>query len=317
MNYKPDLSKQYYYDLQIDSTGNNFARFSQLQGGIYSGYGEGRFGGLSFQLDNTLEMKLRPKKDSSGTPQESEKVRLIDGYGLSASYNFFNDTMALSPIQLYFRSNLFNKVNLSANATLNPYQTNQFGQDIGKYAWTGGKFTPGRITNGSISLSTSFKSKPLDAKKDEETKKQQRSLLSDPTVVADQQRLLDYMQQNPSEFVDFNIPWSVSISYSLNFSQQIRPDYSGFDKVFSSSASFNGTFNLTPKWQFSVNSYVNMQTLGLESLMMTISRDMHCWQMAINVTPIGLYRLFNISISPKSGILQDLKINRSRYFPTY
>ncbi len=314
MNYKPDLSKKYYYNLQVDTTKTNFIRFSELQGGIYSGYGEGEFGGLSFQIDNTLEMKLRAKKDSTGGEPVAEKVRLVDGYGFSTSYNFFADSMALSPVQFYFRSNLFNKINLSANATMSPYQTDKMGRDIGKYAWSGGKFKPGRITTGSVSLSTSFKSKPLDSKKDEEKKKQQQDILNDPAVAADQQRLLDYMRQNPNEFVDFNIPWQVSISYSLYFVQQIKPDYSGFEKIFSSSANFNGSFNLSPKWQFSLNGYVDVKTRKLETLTMAISRDMHCWQMSINVTPISPYRYFNFTISPKSGILQDLKINRTRVF---
>jgi LPS-assembly protein len=47
---------------------------------------------------------------------------------------------------------------------------------------------------------------------------------------------------------------------------------------------------------------------------MYISREMHCWQLSINVTPVGLYRTFNFTISPKSGILRDLRLNRTRYF---
>ena len=44
---------------------------------------------------------------------------------------------------------------------------------------------------------------------------------NDPVLAGDRQRLLDYMRQNPAEFVDFNIPWQISISYSLLFSQII------------------------------------------------------------------------------------------------
>jgi LPS-assembly protein len=36
--------------------------------------------------------------------------------------------------------------------------------------------------------------------------------------------------------------------------------------------------------------------------------------MSIGVVPVGLYRSFNINISPKSSILQDLKVNRTRTF---
>jgi LPS-assembly protein len=50
---------------------------------------------------------------------------------------------------------------------------------------------------------------------------------------------------------------------------------------------------------------------------MSIAREMHCWQMSINVTPVGRYRFFSLNISPKASILQDLKINRTRQFNSY
>jgi hypothetical protein len=271
---------------------------------------------MTFQLDNNLEMKVKSKKDTANGGEK--KVTLIDGYGLSTSYNFFADSMKLAPVQFYFRTNLFNKINISANTTLDPYQVNARGQDIGKYAWQGAKkFTLGRLTTGSISLSSSFSSKPKDPKKEEERKKQVQQRLNDPSLIADQQRLLDYMQQNPSEFVDFNIPWQLSFSYSLYFSQQFKPDYSGFTKTISSNVSFNGSFTLTPKWNFTTNGYYDFSTHKIQTFQMSISRDMHCWQMSINVTPIGLYRFFSFTINPKASVLQDLRINRSRYFSGY
>jgi hypothetical protein len=132
--------------------------------------------------------------------------------------------------------------------------------------------------------------------------------------MGDQQRLLDYMRQNPSEFVDFNVPWSFSLSYSLYFNEQFKADYSGFEKIVNSSANFSGTINLTPKWNFNANGYYDFNTHKIQTFQMSISREMHCWQMSINVTPVGLYRFFSFSISPKSGILQDLKINRTKSF---
>ncbi|MDP4264639.1 MAG: putative LPS assembly protein LptD [Bacteroidota bacterium] len=307
-NYKPDLSKQHFYTTKVDTSGYT-ARFSEFEGALYSGYGEGRFGGMSFQIDNNVEMKVKSKKDTT-----EKKVTLIDGYGFSTSYNFFADSMKLSLFQFYFRTNLFNKINISANTTLDPYQTDARGRDISKYTWQGGKFNAGRLTSGSISLSTSFQSKPKDDKKAQLKEQQMKDLKNDPTLIADQQRVLDYMRQNPSEFVDFNIPWSFNLSYSLYFSEQFKPDYSGFAKIFHSSANFGGSLNLTPKWNFSANGYYDFDTHKIQTFQMSISREMHCWQMSINVTPVGPYRFFNFTISPKSGILQDLRINRTKSF---
>jgi hypothetical protein len=212
---------------------------------------------------------------------------------------------------------LFEKISINANAILDPYQTNERGNDISKYAWQGGKFKPGRLTSGNISISTSFKSKPKDPKKEEERKKQVQQRLNDPNVIADQQRLMDYMQQNPSEFVDFNIAWQVSFGYSLSFFDKLKPDYSGFEKDFASNINFNGSFNLTPKWNLSATGYYDFDTKKLQTFSMAISREMHCWQMSINITPVGLYRYFSFSISPKASVLQDLKINRTRSFPNF
>ncbi len=312
-NYRPDLSSKYYYRTQVNKDGY-VTEFSKLQGGIYSGYGKGRSGSINFQLDNNLEAKFRNKDSTSDEP--TKKVMLIDGFGANTSYNLLADSLKLAPVNLYFRTNLFQKININANAILNPYLVDSVGLPIDRYAWQDGGFKLGRITSGSLSFSTSFQSKPRDEKKADQRQQELDQQLNDPLMGADRQRFMDYMQQNPSEFVDFNIPWQFSLSYSLYFNEQFRPDYSGFEKIVRSSASFSGSFSLTPKWKFTMNGFYDFDTKKLQTFTMSINREMHCWQMAINVTPIGIFRFFNITISPKSGILQDLRINRTRSFYT-
>jgi hypothetical protein len=136
-------------------------------------------------------------------------------------------------------------------------------------------------------------------------------------LLSDQQALMDYMQRNPAEFVDFNIPWSINLSFSLTLNRTLKPDYSGYISNVTSSMSFNNSFNLTPKWNFSTNGYFDFNTRQLTMFTMSIAREMHCWQMSIGVTPIGNFQSFNITISPKSSILRDLRINRNRSFFNY
>jgi hypothetical protein len=224
------------------------------------------------------------------------------------------DSFKLQPISLYLRSTLFEKLSISAQAQLDPYQTGPTGMPINRYVWQGNRFTLGRFTGGSISASTSFQSKPKDENK---AKAQPTGTITDPTLLGDQQRLMDYMQRNPAEFVDFNIPWSVNLSYSLTLNRILKPDYSGYESTVSSSVSFNNSFNLTPKWNFSTNGFYDFNTNQLTMFTMSIAREMHCWQMAINVTPIGQFQYFNITISPKASVLRDLKVNRTRYFYNY
>jgi hypothetical protein len=246
--------------------------------------------------------------------EENKKIKLLDGYGLNTAYNFIADSFKLSNVNFYLRSNLFEKISINANAVLNPYQVDSRGFPVDKYAWQADKFSLGRISNGSLSLSTNFKSKPKDPKKEEEKNDKMNELLNNPVLGNDMQSQLDYMRRNPAQFVDFNIPWTIGLGLSVNFTERLKPDYSGFDKEFTSNVNFNGSFSLTPKWNFQLNGYYDIGSNDLQTLQMSINREMHCWQMSINVTPVGLYHYFNITISPKSGLLQNFKINRTRYF---
>ena len=309
-SYSPSLSKAHWYKTQIDTTGRLYS-FAEFERSLFGYYGPEDFGGISFGVDNNLEMKMRSKKD---TTTEKKKIRLIDGFGFNGSYNFIADSFKLTPINFYLRSSLFDKINITASTTLNPYQFDSLGRPVSEYAWQGEKFSLGRFTNGSLSMSTDFKSKPRDEKKAQERKQMEQQLLNDPLLATDAQSQLDYMRRNPADFVDFNIPWSISLSLSVYYSERFRVDRREFEKEFSSNLNFNGSFSLTPKWNFSMNGYYDFETKNLQTFTMSINREMHCWQLSINVTPVGPYRYFSFTISPKSGMLQDLKVNRTRYF---
>lgn len=310
INYKPDLARKDYYVTQIDTSGRQF-RFSYYEGSVFGPFSEGRFGGIGFGIDNNIEAKIRSKTDTSA--EGIKKVRLIDGFGFNGNYNFMADSFRLSPISFYARSTLFEKINITAGATMDPYQYDTVGFRKKEYAWQANKFSLGQIVSGNIAISASFQSKQKD-----KSKAKQDAAVNDPNLplqtMDEQMMQLDYVRQNPSEFVDFEVPWTLSLSYSLNFSRQFRRDYSGFKTEISSSINWNGDFSLTPKWKVGMNGYYDFKTAKIQSLTTYITREMHCWQLAINVTPIGLYRSFNITVNPKSGLLRDLKLNRTRYF---
>ena len=315
LSYTPNTAGSSYYNLTtpwVDSTTHltHSQRVSYFQGSTYGPFGEGTFGGISFGLDNHIEIKTRSKTDT--TDAGIKKTTIIDGFGFNGSYNYLADSFKLSPISFYYRSTLFKNINITGGATLDPYQTDTMGFDMNKYAWSGKKFSLGRITNGNLAISSTFKSKP----KDEKLEQQKKDLMADqiPMTMEEQQAQLAYVKNNPAQFADFNIPWSLSLSFALNFVNAEKPDYSGFATTVTSSINWTGDFNLTEKWKLGLNGYYDVKNAQIESLTMSISRDLHCWQMSINVTPVGYSHYFNITISPKSGILQDLRINRTKYF---
>lgn len=308
-NYRPNLSTR-YYDVIKDNSG--YVQYlSQLSGNnnLFGGYGYGRFGGMSFGVDNNLEMKKRGKNDTV-----DKKIRLIEGFGFNSGYNFLQDSMKLLPFNLYFRTTLFEKLSITAQGLYSPYKRDSMGRDTRLYVWQGDRFRLGRLRSGSVSMSTNFQSKPRDEKKSA-PQDQNANQITDPSLQGDEQRLQQYINRNPAEYVDFNIPWSINLSYSLVFSRTIVNKKAKTN--VNSNLSFSNTFSLTPKWMFTTSGFYDLGEMDLTMFTMSVSRDMHCWQLSVNVTPIGSYKYFNISISPKSPILQDLKVNRTRYFYNY
>ena len=309
-SYSPDLAKSYYKNIQVDAVGH-YQDLNLFSNNVYSGFSPGAFGGINFGIDNNLEMKMRSKTDTSAGA--NQKMKLIDGFGFTGSYNYLADSFKLQPFGIYFRSTLYQKINISASTTLDPYQYDNFGYRIDKYTWQGGKgFNIGHLTGGTIAITTSFKSKPKDEKKAEEEKKGEDSQL--PMTLEEQQAELNYINSHPAEFVDFNVSWSANISYSLNFTRVLKTDFTGYTTNLASSLTLNGDFNLTEKWKMGFNTYYDVKNLKVQSLTGFLSRDMHCWQLSINVTPVGIYRSFSVTINPKSSILRDLRINRNRTF---
>ncbi|NCT95219.1 MAG: LPS-assembly protein LptD [Chitinophagaceae bacterium] len=307
INYKPDMAAKSYYNTQVDTTGR-VVRFSQYDGGIIGAFSEGTFGGISFGVDNLLEMKVKDKSDSTG--KLDKKIKLIDGFGFNSSYNLLADSFALGNFTFYARSTLFDKINITAGAVMDPYRVDRQGYRLKQLELDPlrGKF--GRIVSGNLAISTSFTSKTKDGKD-----AGNREVPIDPFMTPDeQQRQLQFARANPAEFTDFNIPWSLTLSYSLSFNRVLKPDFSGYRTDTYSSLNFNGDFSLTEKWKLGGTGNYDVNRKSLQQLSMFITREMHCWQLSINVTPIGLFRSFNITINPKSGILRDLRINRSRTF---
>ncbi len=301
-SYSPDLTSKNYYWAQYDTAGDK-RRLSYFSGNPgASPFAEGTFGGMSFGFDNTLEMKVRSKSDTSDAG--IKKIKLLDGFGFSGSYNYLADSNRLSPISIYLRSTLFNKINITASTTLDPYVKDSLGNDRKNfYAWQQkGKFSLGNITQGTLAISTSFKSAPKDPKADADKKKEQEDQI--PLTPDDQQAQMNYIATHAAEFADFNIAWSINLSYSLSFSRLIKPDLTGYTTTINSGLNWNGDFNLTPKWKVGMSSFYDVKLAKINSLSLSLSRDLHCWQMSINVIPIGITRSFNITISPKSAILR-------------
>ncbi len=317
INYTPKMNNKYYQNIQLDTT-NKKHELSVFERNLYSPFGNTRFGGMGFGVDNNIEYKTKKKGDT--TSEGKRNVKLIDGFSITSGYNFLADSLKLSSFNINVRSSIANgKVNITAGANLDPYITDNRGYKINKFVWNTQKFgigSFGRFVNANLALSTQFKGG--DKTKDKKDKKGKKDYTNESTQdmnMDEQRQMSDYVNNHPAEFVDFSIPWDVGLSFALNLDNAIQPDYT-YKTQYSASLNFNGNFALTPKWQLGANGYYDFRTNQVQQIQMFITREMHCWQLSINVVPIsaGGFKSFNISLHPKAGILRDLKVNRTRYF---
>jgi len=310
-NYKPDMNRQNWYSTQTDTSGNK-GRYSFYERSVFGAFGEGRFGGLSFGIDNNLQMKVRNKKDTSA--DAVKKITLIDGFSITSAYNFLLDSFKLSPFNINLRTNLFEKISIAAGAVVVPYATNSQGDFINKYAWNQ-KVAMGKLTSANIAVQSQFKGGDKNEKLPVQNLQQNSQLNPISGLPLNEyQQEAAYISNNPGEYANFNIPWSISFQYALNYNRVPNGFGTGYKGAVTQNISWTGSLNLTSRWQIGINGSYNITLKELGLISMYVTREMHCWQMAINISPVGRYRSFNISISPKSGLLRDLKINRTRYF---
>ena len=310
-NYKPDFTGRSSRIVQIDSFGRTQAYSVYTANNIARPFSTGTFGGLSFSIDNNLSMKVRDKKDTVGA---TKKVSLLDGFSLSGGYNFLQDSFKLSQLSVRAFTTLFEKLSITAGGTLDPYQVRSDGFRKDKLLLQQNPLKLGFLNDFSLNLSSSFRGG--DNKKGL-TPTNNLNLPADgynPNNPLDEyQQEAAYIRNNPGEFADFTIPWTFDFGYSFTLFRRRLPN-AEIQSTATQNINFNASVNLTPKWKIGGNGNYNITQRDLGQLSMYLSRDMHCWQMNINVSPVGRFRSFNISISPKSSILRDLKVNRTRSF---
>ncbi|MFN3382650.1 MAG: LPS-assembly protein LptD, partial [Runella zeae] len=126
----------------------------------------------------------------------------------------------------------------------------------------------------------------------------------------EQQRMIN---ANPDAYIDFNIPWTLSMSYSFNYSRQGLSTGTTIQTF-----RMNGDFSLTPKWKFVFDTGLDIVAKAPSITNIGITRDLHCWEMSFNWTPYAGsgFRANNYSfeIRAKSALLRDLKLSRRRTF---
>ena len=311
-NYRPDFGAAkygYYKYVQSDTLGN-MRRYSPFEEGLYGVPSAGRSAGISFGLTQTLEMKVRSNKDTSGF----RKIKLIDNFSITSSYNFLADSLNLAPFSINLRTNLFKNVGLNVNATLDPYQIDANGRKVNKFMLRKGKL--GRLTSVSTSFGYSFNSKNLGSSSPAAINDINSGTTEVPPEYTDMFTQPGYNQIDPftrrqmmsATYYDFSIPWNFGFNYSFSYTKP------GLQANIVQTLGFNGSVNLTPKWGVTFNGGYDFGSKKITPGTFTLTRDLHCWQMSFNWVPIGFRKSWSFTINVKASMLKDLKYDRNSSF---
>lgn len=261
----------------------------------------GRSGSLGLSLNNTLEMKVRAKTDST---DEEKKVSLLDNFNFNTSYNPFANSFHWSPLTFTGATKLFNKqMNMRFGATFDPYALDSLGRRIDRFL-INESHKLFRTTTAFIDIGFSLKS-PSKGKSDEVSPGPVTDPYSDETNPT-----LDLLNESTAyssgAYMNFDIPWSLNVDYGWRFSKQ------SFKTVYTHTVRISGDISITPKWKLGGSSGYDFVSKKVTFTSININRDLHCWQMQFNVVPFGERRSYSFTINAKSSILRDVKYNKSK-----
>ena len=299
-SYHPDMSKIFGYTSEYLDENGKPVEYSVFEGGIYGGPRPGKSGAITFNLANTLEAKVKSKKD---TLTGLKKIKILEGFNISTAYDIAKTEFQLSPLVVSARTTILKKISLQFNAAWDFYALDSTGKRINKFNWEVNKKLLRR--NSSVwNLSLNYSLSANDLK----NKGKKKVYKSDMGTKEELARVNNF----PERYVDFNNQWSLNVRYSLVYTNAFNVQVMGFTRNYVQTLNLNGDINVTNKWKVGFTSGYDFVQKDLTFVSFDIYRDLHCWELMFNWIPAGPRKSYNLTIRVKSPLLQDLKINKKK-----
>jgi hypothetical protein len=243
-------------------------------------------------------MKKVDRKDTTEVSKD-KKVKLLDQLSLSGSYNLAADSLNLSIINVRGRTKVAG-VNINFGAALDPYSYAD-GRRINEFYFNEtGKLA--RLTNANLAFGMSFNSKKKKEREGEEAAK------TDAEKAFEENRR--YIPGEYPDYTDFSIPWDFRFNYSFRYNRR-DPEKSA---NITQTLDFSGNISLTEKWKMGVSSGFDIEERQITFTQFNLSRNLHCWQMSLNLVPFGYRKSYNFTLRASSAMLRDLKITKRQSF---
>ena len=311
-NYRPDFS--FYFDeVQQSADPNDLREFSRFEGGVFGQPSRGLSSSIGIGLNSTLEAKVMPK-DSTQT--EAKKITLLNNLNFRTSYNIAADSLQWSPVSVTAGTTLLdNKLNLNANASLDPYALNANGNRINTFNINNGG-SLFRLTNANLSASYSLSSDLFSKKKTGSKSSNTNTTDSNPSSeslfgsnITSTNTTDDQEESNKkvATLYGATLPWNLSLRYTLGYSNRKREN-----EISNNSLQFSGDLELTPKWSIGFSSGYDFKRKGITFTNLRFERDLDSWRMSFNWVPFGGNTTYYFFIGVKSSVLSDLKYDQRK-----
>ncbi len=286
-NYRPKLSDD---EVGYYGEGGTLARYHPDELSLFGRAPTSNTGSVTFGFGNNLEMKVASKKD---TITGFKKIKILEAFNISSSYNIFADSLNLADININGRTTILEKLSLNFAFNLTPYAQDTVGRKVNRWlVYETGELT--RMTNASVAVTFNLngKTKPNPL----------QSTQGSPNELA----MLNAQQ---GAYVDFNVPWNVMVNYNLSVVKLIQEDR------VTQTVGINGDINITPKWKIGFSTGYDFVNNKVAQTSLSIYRDLHCWDFSLNWVPFGSIQSWSFDLKVKSAMLQDLKLSRRKdYF---
>lgn len=260
---------------------------------------------INWSSTNNFEAKVR---DKSSAKIAYNKIKLIDSWRKSLSYNLMADSLNFSNLSMSAFTTVAKNITLNYSSTYSFYERDTLGREINQFLIKSREELL-RMEGTNLALGFRFQSK-------------QRSgpARADKELTAEEQAILD---KNNTELIDFSIPWSLNLNYNLRFVKNFDVASQRDTLSITQALTFTGDVTVFKYWALSFNSGYDMSNARYKTIEIRdfgwrdftttnlgLHWDLHCWEMSVSYVPFGQRKSYMAQINIKSSLLQDLKIQK-------
>jgi hypothetical protein len=308
--------RTYYSRFEADGGGNVSRALSQS---------------IVFSLGNNFEAKV-------ATSDTSEKTIQLLNVNLGASYNMAADSFRLSNIGMSFRTSA-GILDFSGGASFDPYRrgvvqvitegvkpdTAWLFQRFDRLALASGQGLM-RLTSVNVAVSTQFSSQSLSQNGSQGGSPQAQGGQTPDTTAkktdadnAQRERFRQRMDTSAQRsdifgdetpgFAAVNIPWNVGLSANFSYNEPFSPIARA---AFSAGLNANVSVAIENSWRVMATMFVDVLNPQQPTGSITVTKDIHCWDLSFNWQPFGQVQYFSFRLGIKAAQLRDLQIRRQQ-----